>query len=196
MYSSAVVAVSIVGTVAADIVHFILDVPLWASTALYAAATAATFWTWYLSEKTLSIHSIVTRRREAFYWAAVFLAFALGTALGDFTALVWHWGFLISGITFVVLIAVPAIARFVFGADAIVTFWFAYVLTRPLGASFADWLGEPREESGLGLGPGWVTLVSTVLIVVSVAYMMGSEKSATVIRLGGAGRLDSGARRS
>jgi len=170
VYWFAVVAVSLFGTIAADIAFFI-GVPLWASSAFYASALAANFAVWYLSEKTLSIHSIHTRRRETFYWITVFLTFALGTALGDLTASTWKLGFLVSGIMFAVLIAVPAIAHRRFGMNAIVAFWFAYVVTRPLGASFADWFALPQDASGLGWGSGPITLVLTAAIVGLVGYI-------------------------
>ena len=175
VYWFAVVAVSLFGTIAADIAFFI-GVPLWASSTFYACALAANFTVWYLSEKTLSIHSIYTRRRETFYWITVFLTFALGTALGDLTASTWKLGFLVSGIMFAVLIAVPAIAHWRFGMNAIVAFWFAYVVTRPLGASFADWFGASRAQTGLGLGAGWVALVLTIMIVGFVGYLAASQR--------------------
>ena len=178
VYWFAVVAVSLFGTVAADIAFFI-GIPLWASSSFYAVALALNFTIWYLSEKTLSIHSIYTRRREAFYWVTVFLTFALGTALGDLTAVTLKLGFLVSGIMFAALIAVPAIAHWRFGMNAIVAFWFAYVVTRPLGASFADWFGGSHADSGLGLGFGWVTLVMTIMIVGFVGYVATNQKNSS-----------------
>ncbi|HEY0817017.1 MAG TPA: hypothetical protein VGE11_27390 [Pseudonocardia sp.] len=171
VYWFAVVAVSIFGTVAADVVHFLIGVPLWLTATAYAAALAANFAIWYRSERTLSIHSITTRRRETFYWITVFLTFALGTALGDLTAVAWNLGYLASGVMFMVLILVPAVAHLRFGANAILAFWCAYVVTRPLGASFADWFALPKQDGGLDLGAGWVTLVLTIMIVVLVAYV-------------------------
>jgi uncharacterized membrane-anchored protein len=176
VYWFAVVAVSLFGTIAADIAFFI-GLPLWASSTFYASALAVNFAIWYVSEKTLSIHSIHTRRREAFYWITVFLTFALGTALGDLTAVSFKLGFLASGVMFAVLIAVPAIAHWRFGMNAIVAFWFAYVLTRPLGASFADWFGASRADSGLGLGAGWVALALTLIIVGFVGYLATSQRA-------------------
>jgi len=175
VYWFAVVAVSIFGTVAADVVHFLVGVPLWLTTAAYAGALAVNFAIWYRSERTLSIHNIDTRRRETFYWITVFFTFALGTALGDLTAMVWNLGFLASGVMFLGLILVPAVAHFRFGANAILAFWSAYVVTRPLGASFADWFAVPPEEGGLDLGAGWVTLFSTTVIVVLVAYVAANQ---------------------
>ena len=178
VYWFAVVAVSLFGTIAADIAFFI-GVPLWASTTFYASALAVNFVLWYASERTLSIHSIHTRRRETFYWITVFLTFALGTALGDLTAVTWKLGFLVSGIMFAALIALPAIAHWRFGLNAIVAFWSAYVVTRPLGASFADWFGASHHDGGLGLGFGWVTLVMTVMIVGLVGYLARSQRGSS-----------------
>ncbi|HEY0577671.1 MAG TPA: hypothetical protein VGD73_26520 [Pseudonocardia sp.] len=178
VYWFAVVAVSLFGTIAADIA-FIIGVPLWASTTFYAGALTVNFAIWYVSEKTLSIHSIHTRRRETFYWITVFLTFALGTALGDLTAVTWKLGFLVSGIMFAALIAVPAIAHWRFGLNAIVAFWFAYVVTRPLGASFADWFGASHHDGGLGLGFGWVTLVMTIMIIGLVGYLARSQRGSS-----------------
>jgi uncharacterized membrane-anchored protein len=168
VYWLAVTAVAIFGTVAADVVMYVIGVPMWLTCTIYALLAAATFTFWYRSEKTLSIHSITTRRRETFYWLTVFWTFALGTALGDFTADVWHWGYLLSGVAFVALIAVPGLARRFAGMNVILAFWFAYVVTRPLGASFADWFAKPADSGGLDLGPGWVALTATVAIAALV----------------------------
>jgi uncharacterized membrane-anchored protein len=130
----------------------------------------------YATEGTLSIHSIYTRRREAFYWATVMATFALGTAAGDMTAATMGLGFLASGVLFTVVIAVPAIAHRWLGLNAIVAFWFAYIVTRPLGASYADWLGVPTIRGGLGLGRGPVALGLTVIIVGLVWYMAATRK--------------------
>ena len=176
VYWFAVVAVSIFGTVAADVVHFLIGVPLWLTTTAYAGALALNFGLWYASERTLSIHGIDTRRRETFYWITVFLTFALGTALGDLTAVVWNLGFLASGAMFTVLILVPAVAHLRFGLNAVLAFWSAYVVTRPLGASFADWFAVAPGEGGLNRGAGWVTLVSTIVIVVLVGHVAVSTR--------------------
>ena len=179
VYWFAVVGVAVFGTVFADLLHFFASVPLWGTTAMYAGALAINFAVWYRSEGTLSIHSITTRRRETFYWITVFFTFALGTAVGDLTASVWDLGFLISGIMFIVLILIPAVAHLRFGANAILMFWTAYVLTRPLGASFADWFSVGHDEGGLNLGAGWVTLVSTIVIVVLVGYAQANHEKAS-----------------
>jgi uncharacterized membrane-anchored protein len=170
-YWLVVVMVAVFGTSAADALHVGLGIPYVISTAFYAIVLGLVFTFWYRSEGTLSIHSIHTRRREKFYWATVLATFALGTAGGDLTATEWNLGFLPSGLLFIALIAVPAIAWWRFGLNAIVAFWFAYIITRPLGASFADWLDNTRKLSGLALGAGPVALGLAALVVVVVVYL-------------------------
>ncbi|CAM5301404.1 hypothetical protein AB0M94_23025 [Streptomyces xanthochromogenes] len=177
-YWSAIVMVSVFGTMAADVVHVIAGVPYAVSTAAFTVTLAAVFVAWRLSEGTLSIHSIRTRRRETFYWAAVLATFALGTAVGDLTAGTLHLGYLTSGVLFAALIAVPALAGRYLGLDAVAAFWWAYVLTRPLGASFADWMGVPAGREGLGWGTGPVTLALIVPIVALVAVLAKRHKAA------------------
>ena len=160
--------VSVFGTMAADVAHVALGVPYIVSTAVFAVALAVIFVLWRRLEGTLSIHSITTTRREVFYWAAVLATFALGTAAGDLTATVLNLGYLGSGILFAVIIAIPAVAYFRFGMNPVLAFWFAYVVTRPLGASFADWMAVPPARGGLGLGTGPVSLVLFVLILCCV----------------------------
>ncbi len=135
-------AIAIFGTGVSDFLHLFVGIPYAGTTALWAIVLALVFWFWYRSEHTLSIHSIVTRRREGFYWTTVFATFALGTALGDFTATAAHLGYLASGIMFGVVILIPAVLWRGFRLNAVVAFWFAYVVTRPLGASFADYFGR------------------------------------------------------
>jgi uncharacterized membrane-anchored protein len=171
VYWLAVAMVAVFGTLAADGLHVELHVPYLGSTIFYAIVLAVVFYLWRRNEGTLSIHSIVTRRRETYYWLTVLATFALGTALGDLTAFVLHLGFLTSGLMFTGLILIPALAWWRFGLNEIVAFWWAYVLTRPLGASFADWLGKPHALSGLNLGDGQVAAVATVIIAVLVAYV-------------------------
>jgi uncharacterized membrane-anchored protein len=163
-------AIAIFGTGAADFLHLIVGIPYGGTTALWAVVLAAVFWLWYRSEHTLSIHSIVTRRRELFYWAVVFATFALGTALGDFTAQVLHLGYLGSAVLFAVVIMIPALAWSRFGLNPVLCFWFAYVVTRPLGASFADWFSKPHYLSGLDYGDGPVSVVLLLMIAVLVIY--------------------------
>jgi uncharacterized membrane-anchored protein len=171
IYLLAVVAVAVTGTEAADGLHIIVKLPYWQTTALYAFCLAVIFVAWYLTEGTLSIHSITTWRREAFYWATVMATFALGTALGDLTALTMNIGFFGSGVLFLVVIAIPLVAHWRLGMNSVLAFWFAYTVTRPLGASIADWLGVPHILGGLNWGRGNVALVLTVPILFAVAYM-------------------------
>ena len=171
IYWLAVVMVSIFGTMAADAVHVGLGVPYLVSTVAFVLALAAVFLTWRTTEKTLSIHSIVTRRREAFYWATVLTTFALGTAAGDLTAMALGLGYLASGVLFAVLIAIPALAYRRFGMNATFAFWFAYVLTRPLGASVADWAAVSPERGGLDLGAGPVSLALALAILALVTLL-------------------------
>ena len=176
MYWLTVVMVAIFGTMAADVLHVGLGIPYFVSTVLFTAALIVIFTAWYTSEKTLSIHSIYTRRRELFYWATVMATFALGTAVGDLTATTLHLGYFFSGVVFAVLIAIPALAYWLLGMNEILAFWLAYILTRPLGASFADWMGKPHSSGGLGLGSAWVSLGLTILIVGFVSYLTITRK--------------------
>ncbi|AFM43038.1 uncharacterized membrane-anchored protein [Desulfosporosinus acidiphilus SJ4] len=171
IYWLLVVMVAIFGTMVADVIHIVLGVPYYASTIAFAIILTVVFATWYKVEKTLSIHSIYTRRREVFYWAAVLATFAMGTATGDMTAMTLNLGYLASGILFIVLFVLPAVGYFLFGLNEIFAFWFAYIMTRPLGASFADWFGKPKGITGLGYGDGIVVAVLTILIVIFVVYL-------------------------
>ena len=176
IYWLAVVMVAIFGTMAADVVHVRLGVPYVFSAAGFAVTLALIFTAWYAVERTLSIHSICTRRREAFYWATVMATFALGTAAGDMTAATMGLGFGVSGVMFAVIIAVPAAAHWRLGLNAVAAFWLAYIVTRPLGASFADWVSVPASRGGLAFGWGPVSLGMTVIIVGLVGYLMVSGK--------------------
>ncbi|MER5506674.1 hypothetical protein ABT052_15280 [Streptomyces sp. NPDC002766] len=177
VYWTAVVMVSVFGTMAADVLHVGLGVPYLVSTPLFLAALAAVFALWYAVEGTLSIHGIRTRRREAFYWAAVLATFALGTAAGDLTATV-GFGYLGSVILFAVAICVPAVAHRLTVLKAVPAFWTAYVITRPLGASLADWMALGHARGGLGLGLGPVTLAWTVAIAFFVGHLALSRRDA------------------
>ena len=170
-YWSLAYAIAIFGTGVSDALHLFIGIPYAGTTLLWAVVLALIFWAWYRSEGTLSIHSIVTRRREAFYWAVVFATFALGTALGDFTASVLGLGYLASAIMFVFIIGIPAVLWWRFGLNAIAAFWFAYVVTRPLGASFADYFGRAQSLSGAGFGSGRVAVVVTVIVAILVGYL-------------------------
>jgi uncharacterized membrane-anchored protein len=175
IYWLAVAMVAIFGTMAADFLHVELLVPYVISTGFFVVVLAAVFIVWYRSERTLSIHSIDNPRREAFYWLTVMATFALGTAAGDMTATTLHLGYFVSGVAFTVLIAVPAVAHRWFSLNAIVAFWFAYIVTRPLGASFADWLGVSHARGGLNWGTGGVSIGMAILITGVVAYLAASE---------------------
>ncbi len=171
VYWLAVAMVAIFGTMAADVLHVGFGIPYIVSTLGFAAALTIIFALWYASERTLSIHSIHTTRREIFYWATVMATFALGTAAGDMTASTLGLGYFASGILFAVLFAIPAIAHRRFGLNEVATFWFAYIVTRPLGASFADWIGRARNLGGLGIGTGQISLLLAILIAICVAYL-------------------------
>jgi uncharacterized membrane-anchored protein len=177
-YWFAVSMVAVFGTMCADAAHIELRIPYTVSTAICAVGLAAVFTVWYLTEKTLSIHSIDTWRREAFYWAAVLATFAMGTAAGDMSAYTLHLGWFASGLMFTVIFAIPMVARRLFRLNEVVAFWFAYIITRPLGASYADWLGVPKALGGINLGRGTVAIGLTVVIVVWVAYLWISKVDA------------------
>jgi uncharacterized membrane-anchored protein len=175
IYWFAVAMVSVFGTMVADALHIQLKIPYAVSTPAFAIVLAAIFITWYAREKTLSIHSINTRSREAFYWATVMATFALGTAAGDLTAVTFHLGYFSSGVMFAVIIAIPAAAHWRFGLNSILAFWFAYIVTRPLGASFADWVAVSHRRGGLAWGDGPVSLGLTIVIVCFVAYLAATD---------------------
>ena len=186
-YWSLAYAIAIFGTGVSDALHLFVGIPYAGTTLLWAVVLALLFWLWHRSEGTLSIHSIVTRRREAYYWAVVFATFALGTALGDFTASVLGLGYLASGIMFFFIILIPAVAWWRFGLNSVVAFWFAYVVTRPLGASFADYFGRARSLSGLGLGSGRVAVVVTIACAILVGYFAVTRRDVQPPRAGLAG---------
>jgi uncharacterized membrane-anchored protein len=167
VYWLAVVLISVFGTLITDNLTDNLGVPLPITTAVFAVALLVTFATWYRSEKTLSIHSIVTTRREAFYWLTILFTFALGTAAGDLAAESLGLGFLTSVLVFGALIALVGLS-YRLGAGAVVTFWLAYILTRPLGASLGDLLSQDRVDGGLGLG----TVVTSGLFLVTILALV------------------------
>ncbi len=170
-YWFAVAMVGVFGTMAADVLHVGFHVPYAVSTVVFAIVLGGVFLTWYRSEGTLSIHSITTSRRELFYWAAVVSTFALGTAAGDMTAMTLGLGYGASALVFAALITVPALGYRLVGLQAVAAFWAAYVLTRPVGASVADWLGKPTGSGGVGIGAGVVAMVIGLAIVAGVAYL-------------------------
>ena len=171
VYWTAVVMVSVFGTAVADVMHNQFGVPYTVSTTVLLVAAIAMFALWYATEKTLSIHSVRTRRREAFYWAAILLTFALGTAAGDWTAGTLNLGYFPSGVLFLIAFLLPAAAYRWLGINAILAFWLSYIVTRPLGASFADFLAGPDWRGGLSLGFPPITVVMTVMIVAALAYL-------------------------
>jgi uncharacterized membrane-anchored protein len=160
--------VSVFGTMCADVLHVQFGIPYAVSAAFYAVALAVIFISWRVFEGTLSIHSITTARRELFYWLTVTATFALGTAVGDLTATTLHLGYFGSGVLFTVLFLLPALGFLIFRLNAIACFWTSYVLTRPLGASFADWFGVSRARGGLNYGTAHVSLLLTGIIVLLV----------------------------
>jgi uncharacterized membrane-anchored protein len=170
-YWTAVATVGIFGTMAADVLHVALGVPYALSASAFGIALTAVFIVWHRTEHTLSIHAVTTPRRECFYWCAVVCTFALGTAVGDFVATTLGLGYFGSALLFAGLILLPGIAYRWLGLNGVLAFWTSYVLTRPLGASVADWLGVSRERGGLALGPGPVALVFALLIVGFVWYV-------------------------
>ncbi|MGY4315919.1 putative membrane-anchored protein [Bradyrhizobium sp. JR3.5] len=170
VYWLTVVLVSIVGTQITDALTDKLEISLYVSTAAFAIALAATFAIWFSVERTLSIHSIVTKRRELFYWAAILFTFALGTAAGDLATETLGLGFNVGVVAFTALIAAIA-AAYALGTNAVLTFWLAYILTRPLGASFGDLLSQAREYGGLGFGTIYTSLAFLTVIVALVAWL-------------------------
>lgn len=179
VYWLAISMVAIFGTMAADAIHVVLGVSYLLSTIGLSLALSMIFAVWYMSEKTLSINHIYTLRRELFYWATVMATFALGTAAGDMTASTWGLGYFTSGVLFALLFALPAIAYWRSGLNEVGAFWLAYILTRPLGASFADWLGKSQDLGGVGFGTGQISIVLGILIVGFVAYLTYSSKDSS-----------------
>src|SRR4051812_45260010 len=159
IYWLGIVLISVVGTQITDNLTDNAGVSLVTTTIVFSIVLAAVFGAWYASERTLSIHTIYTTRREAFYWLTVLFTFALGTAAGDLTAERLNLGFGTSALIFAGAIALVFLAHVRFGLNAILAFWIAYILTRPLGASIGDYLSQPRADGGLGLG----TTVTSVL---------------------------------
>jgi len=180
-YWLAVVLVSIVGTLLTDNLVDNLAVPLEVTTAVCAALLAATFFLWFRSEKTLSIHTIVTTRRESFYWVAILLTFALGTAAGDLVAEKLDVGYLATALIFAVVIGAIAVAYIAFRLNAVLAFWLAYILTRPMGASFGDLLSQPVEYGGLGLGTVLTSLIFLGIIAATIVYMTVTHRGAEMI---------------
>ena len=167
-YWTTVLSVALFGTMIADGPHVALGTPYWVDSVIYITLLCGVLAWWRASEGTISVHSITTARRERFYWGVVLLTFGLGTALGDATAIDLGLGFAWSIVLFGVLILVP-LGLWRVGLNATIAFWASYVLTRPLGASVADWLGKAPRDGGVGWGDGVVTAVGLILFVVLVA---------------------------
>lgn len=171
VYWTVVVLISIVGTLLTDTLTDSLGVPLWMSTVVFSAALAGTFGIWFARERTLSIHTIFTRRREAFYWVAILLTFALGAAAGDLISEGLGLGYLFGTVLFSALIGLVVLARYTAGANAVFCFWAAYVLTRPLGASIGDLLSQQPVDGGLGLGTTETSIAFLAVIVALVVHL-------------------------
>ena len=181
IYWVAVVLISVVGTLITDNITDHFGVPLQVTTTIFAIALAATFAAWFAVEKTLSIHSIFTMRRESFYWAAILFTFALGTAAGDLVAETLKLGYLYSAMAFGAGIALVTLAHLVFKLNAVLAFWLAYILTRPFGASFGDPLSQPASNGGLGLGTVGTSALFLTVILGLVVYMTGAERRRSVL---------------
>lgn len=182
VYWTAVAMVSVFGTVAADVAHVGLGVPYAVSTVGFAVVLALVLGLWHRTEGTLSVHSIDTTRRELFYWATVLTTFALGTAAGDLTAVVLGLGYLGSAVLFAAAFAVPALGYWRARRAPVLAFWTAYVITRPLGASVADWMGVSAARGGLAFGTGLVTVVwaAAIAVIVGYAVITGRARAAVV----------------
>ncbi|THG32841.1 COG4705 family protein [Naasia lichenicola] len=168
-YWLVVAMVGIFGTMVADVAHVVLGVPYLVSSAVFALLLAAILIAWLRIEGSISIHTITSRRRELFYWATVVATFALGTALGDMTAHALNLGYLGSAALFAVIIALPGLAYRFRLLGPIAAFWASYIVTRPLGASVADWLGVSHSRGGLGVGSGTVAIIAAGVTAALVA---------------------------
>jgi uncharacterized membrane-anchored protein len=182
IYWLAVVLVSVVGTLVSDNLVENYGVTLETTTIIFSACLIATFATWWWSERTLSVHTIVTTRREAFYWATILFTFALGTSAGDLISEKLELGYLPTVGIFAGAIAVIAFCHFALRMNAILSFWLAYIMTRPLGASIGDYLASPTEEGGLGLGTTVTSIIFLSTILALVVFLAISKRD--VIRSG------------
>ena len=180
LYWLAVVLISVVGTLITDNLVDNFKVPLLTTTIVFAIALTATFIAWYSSEKTLSIHSIFTTKREAFYWLTILFTFALGTAAGDLAAETLSLGYLLSAAMFAIVIGAIALANR-FGLNSILAFWAAYILTRPLGASLGDYLSQPTNIGGLGLGTVTTSALFLLIILGLVTYLAVTRRDAEAV---------------
>ena len=190
IYWVSVVLISVVGTLITDNLPDNFGVALQVTTVVFAIGLAAVFAAWYASEKTLSIHTIYSTKREAFYWLAILFTFALGTAAGDLVAEQFNLGYLNSVFLFSGIIAVIGIARFGLEMDAVATFWAAYIVTRPLGASIGDYLSQDTTNGGLGFGSSVTSVMFLAAILAAVVYLMVTKKDEIVVETGDSfGRL-------
>lgn len=181
IYWLVVVLLSVFGTLVTDNLVDNMGVALETTTIAFGIALAATFAAWYASEKTLSIHSIYTMKREAFYWLAILFTFALGTAAGDLVAERFELGYLVSAVLFGALIAADAIANRAFKLNGVLAFWIAYILTRPLGASLGDYFSQAPDDGGLGLGTVGTSAIFLLAILATVTYLAVTKKDAIAI---------------
>ena len=179
LYWIAVVLISVVGTLITDNLVDNFGVSLQATTIIFSVLLIATFIAWYASEKTLSIHSISTRKRELFYWAAILFTFALGTSAGDLVAEGWKLGYSTSALLFASIIALVALVYYALSVNAILAFWAAYILTRPFGASLGDWLSQPTNYGGLNLSTVGTSLIFLGIIVGLVTHQTVNKDNLT-----------------
>lgn len=183
IYWLTVVLVSVVGTQITDLLTDGLGVSLYLSTSVFAVLLAGIFAVWYWVERSLSIHEIVTRRRELFYWSAILCTFALGTAAGDLATEALGLGFTLGAVAFGVLIALTYTA-WRMGGNAVLTFWIGYILTRPFGAALGDMLTQAKTYGGLGMGAMWTSalFLSVIVILVGIAqFSVGSRRNTQVV---------------
>jgi uncharacterized membrane-anchored protein len=181
IYWLTVVLISILGTLITDNLTDNFGVPLLTTTIIFTIALAITFIAWYASEKTLSIHSIYTTKREMYYWLAILFTFALGTAAGDYLAEGLNLGYLTSSLLFAILIGLVTFAHFSLKLNAVLAFWIAYILTRPFGASFGDYLSQPHNKGGLELGTVITSELFLVIILILVIYLSISRRDETQV---------------
>jgi len=182
IYWTTVVLISVFGTLVTDNLTDNVGIPLEASTVVFSLLLGLTFLLWYLSEKTLSIHSIYTRKREVFYWLTVLFTFALGTAVGDLFSEQLGLGYLLTGISVVVIIACVFLARKYLKLDGILAFWIAYILTRPLGASLGDYLSQPKNNGALGLGTTVTSVIFLIAILAIIVFLAVTKFDITAKR--------------
>jgi uncharacterized membrane-anchored protein len=185
VYWSVVVVISVFGTLITDNLTDRYNVPLTTSTIVFAIVLALVFAAWYASEHTLSIHTIYTTRREAFYWLAILFTFALGTAAGDLSAEKFNLGYGVSILVFGGMIAAVAFAHYALRLNAVLSFWLAYILTRPLGASIGDWMSQhSKKYGGLGLGTTGTSYIFLGCILVLVIFLSVTRRDATEVKRG------------